>query len=152
MLMILWPLLSGLRNCRAPHVLFIRRAALCPFFLCCCLALFLALPGGRDLWAPSTFCVCLVQVSNEYQTYSHRLCFKDRNERRGDFCLFISRNYDKQTHFISFMLSFMNLFTCYNLKENLIHAGICIKGSSQLFLFFFSPFSCLVFFIFFSLS
>lgn len=35
---------------------------------------FPTLPNGCDLWAPSTFCLCLVQASNEYETYNHQLC------------------------------------------------------------------------------
>lgn len=65
---------SGLCNCQVLHILFIARAALCPLFLCGCLALFPTLPNGCDLWAPSTFCLCLVQASNEYETYNHQLC------------------------------------------------------------------------------
>lgn len=38
------------------------------------LHLFPTLPNRCDLWAPSTFCLCLVQASNEYETYNHQLC------------------------------------------------------------------------------
>lgn len=115
--MILWPLLSGLCNCQVLHILFIARAALYPLFLCGCLALFPTLPNGCDLWAPSTFCLCLVQASNEYETYNHRLC--TRNKWIGVCCWFI--NCAKlQLTLSPFMFSLIDLLTYYNLKNLLM--------------------------------
>lgn len=114
---------SCLCNCKVLHILFIRRAALCSFLLCCCLALFPALPGRCDLWAPSPFCLWLVQTSNEYLTYSPQLCVKYRNKY---IFLFISTIKSKLTLSPSCSLSWI-CSPVINLKRNLIYAYIYIK-------------------------
>lgn len=129
MLMILWPLLSGLRNCRALHILFIRRAALCPFFLRCCLTLFPALclvgviSGLRQL----SVCALFRPLMNIRFAAIIYVSSTEMNEKEIFVC---SLALCKANSFYLLHVSFMNLLTYYNLKGNLIRVGIYTKGPS----------------------
>lgn len=133
--MILWPLVSGLHNCKVLHILFIRRAALCPFRLLLLPCMVPALPNGCDLWAPSPFCLCLIwPLMNVRLTDVSHIPRAEIDEQ--GFFFFIRTVQSRLTLCAS--RSFPHLLTCKNMKENLIH-GLFFPSLSFLFFFFFFP-------------